>query len=88
VEDLADAALFATIAFFSAATALVERSWVRIAGLLVAALTLLRGFAGPLGVNALDAVAPLAFVAYVLVLSVRLIAGDRASHRIAGRRLS
>jgi len=79
IEDLADAALFASIAFFSLATALADHSWLRVAGLIVAALTLLRAFASPLGVTALDAVAPLAFVAYVLVLSGRLIAADRTN---------
>lgn len=78
IEDLADAALFASIALFSLAAALADRSWVRSAGLIVAALTLLRAFASPLGVSALDAVAPIAFVVYVLVLSGRLIAADRA----------
>ena len=75
IEDLSDAALFASIAFFSFATALNNSSWVRIAGLIVAALTLLRAFASPLGVSVLDAVAPITFVAYVLVLSGRLIVG-------------
>ena len=79
VEDLADAALFASIAFFALATALADLSWVRIAGLIVAALTILRAFASPLGVSALDAVAPIAFVVYALVLSGRLIAAHRAS---------
>lgn len=62
VADLADAALFAT----SAAFALV-------AGLAVAAVTLARAFASPLGMTALDAVAPIAFLVFVLALSVRLL---------------
>jgi hypothetical protein len=89
LEDLTDAALFASIAFFSFATALNNSSWVRIAGLIVAALTLLRAFASPLGVSALDAVAPITFVAYILVLSGHLIAADRGGHimstRVTGR---
>ena len=85
IEDLSDAALFASIAFFSFATALNNSSWVRIAGLIVAALTLLRAFASPLGVSALDAVAPITFVAYVLVLSIRLITADRASRVMSTR---
>jgi hypothetical protein len=76
--DLADALLFAAIAFFSLVAALAEPVWVRGLGLLVAALTLIRAFASPMGVTILDAVAPLAFVAYVLVLSTRIIAADRA----------
>jgi hypothetical protein len=49
VEDLADAALFVSIAFFSLVAALAEPFWVRIIGLVVAALTLVRAFASPLG---------------------------------------
>ena len=41
--------------------------------LVVAALTLGRALASPLGVTALDAAAPIAFLASVLVLSVRLL---------------
>ena len=42
-------------------------------GLLVAAVTLVRAVASPLGVSALDAVAPVAFLAFLLVLSVRML---------------
>src|SRR5438270_8625909 len=79
VEDLADAALFASVALFSLATAMINLSWVRIAGLIVAALTIVRAVASPLGVSTLDAVAPITFIVYVLVLSGRLILADRAS---------
>ena len=77
-EDLADAALFAAIAVFAFVAALAEPSWVRIVGLVAAALTLVRAFASPLGVTALDAAAPLAFLAFVLVLSVRILVTDLA----------
>jgi hypothetical protein len=77
-EDLADAALFASIAVFASVAALAEPSWVRIVGLIAAALTLVRAFASPLGVTALDAAAPLAFLAFVLVLSVRILVTDLA----------
>jgi hypothetical protein len=77
-EDLADAALFASIAVFSLVAALAEQSWVRIVGLVAAALTLVRAFASPLGATALDAVAPLAFLAFVVVLSVRILVTDLA----------
>jgi hypothetical protein len=77
-EDLADAALFASIAVFAFVAALAEPSWVRIVGLVAAALTLVRAFASPLGVTALDAAAPLAFLAFVLVLSVRILLADLA----------
>jgi hypothetical protein len=70
--------LFAAIAFFSLVAALAEPVWVRALGLLVAALTLVRAFASPMGVTVLDAVAPIAFIVYVLVLSTRIIAADRA----------
>jgi hypothetical protein len=76
--DLSDAVLFAAIAFFSLVSALAEPVWVRGLGLLVAALTLFRAFASPMGVTVLDAVAPIAFIAYVLVFSARIIAADRA----------
>jgi hypothetical protein len=77
-EDLADAALFASIAVFSFVAALTEPSWVRNVGLAAATVTLVRAFASPLGVTALDAVAPLAFLAFVLVLSVRILVTDLA----------
>ena len=77
-EDLADAALFASIAVFAFVAALAEPSWMRIIGLVAAALTLVRTFASPLGVTALDAAAPLAFLAFVLVLSVRILLADLA----------
>lgn len=73
VEDLADAALFVSIAVFSLVATLAEQPWVRVAGLVVAALALVRAFASPLGMTALDAAAPLAFLLFVLVLSVRLL---------------
>ena len=77
-EDLADAALFAAIAGFALVAAVAEPSWVRIIGLVAVALTLVRAVASPLGVTALDAVAPLAFLVFVLVLSVRILVTDLA----------
>jgi hypothetical protein len=77
-EDLADAVLFACMAVFSFVAALAELSWVRIVGLVAAVVTLVRALASPLGVTALDAAAPLTFVAFVLVLSVRILLTDRA----------
>jgi hypothetical protein len=74
VEDVADATLFMGIAFFSVLAALAEPAWVRGIGLVVAALTLVRAVASPLGVTALDAVAPIAFLAFVLLLSIRMLA--------------
>jgi hypothetical protein len=78
--DLADAALFAAIAFFAVAAAPTEWTWLRGLGLFVAALTITRAFVSPIGITLLDAVAPLAFLAYVLVLSTRSILLDRAQY--------
>ena len=78
VEDLADAALFVAIAVFAIIAALAEPLWVRLVGLAVAAVTLVRAVASPLGVTALDIAAPFAFLAFVLMLSVRLLVSDRA----------
>jgi hypothetical protein len=73
VEDLADTALFASMALFSLAAAAQEVSWVRALGFAVAALTLLRAVLNPLGITALDIVAPIAFLAFVLVLTIRIL---------------
>lgn len=75
--DLADAALFATIAAFALAAALAGPAWVRLVGLVVAALALARAVLSPLGVTTLDATAPLAFLAFVLLLSARLLRAGR-----------
>ena len=75
--DLADAALFATMALFSFVAAAGEWWAVRGLGVLAAALTLARAFAGPLGLTFLDTLAPTAFLVYVLVLSTRTIMIDR-----------
>lgn len=79
VEDLADAALFASIAIFSLLVALLEPLWIRVAGMVVSGLTLVRAVASPLGVTGLDAVAPIAFLAFVLTVSVRMLV--TAPHR-------
>jgi hypothetical protein len=80
-EDVADAALFVTIAIFALASTLGETSWVRGLGWLAAAIAVVRVAASPFGIAALDAVAPLAFVALVLVLSIRLLLGSRPATR-------
>ena len=77
VADLADALLFITIALFSTLAALAELTWVRLAGVVVGALSLLRAIASPLGATTLDVAAPMLFLAFVLLLSVRmLVFGD------------
>jgi hypothetical protein len=52
---------------------------VRLPCLEVAALAPARAIAGPLGVTALDAWAPFAFLALVAVLSVRMLVAGRAA---------
>ena len=73
VEDLADAALFMSIAVFSVAATIDQVAWVQLSGLVVAALSVIRAAASPFGITSLDFVAPLAFLALVLMLSVRLL---------------
>jgi hypothetical protein len=73
IADLADAALFLAIALFSALAALAEPTWVRLAGFAVVALTLVRAFASPLGATILDAAVPILFLAFMLLLSVRML---------------
>ena len=78
VEDLADAALFASIAVFSVAATIDQVAWVQVAGLVVAALSVIRAAASPFAVTALDVLAPLAFLVLILILSVRLLIGTRS----------
>ena len=70
-EDLADAGLFIAIALFVWAATLIEPLWLRVAAYVVAAACVLRAAVSPFGIDALDQVAPLVFVAFVLVLSVK-----------------
>jgi hypothetical protein len=75
VEDVADAALAVSIAIFSVAATIDQVRWVQLAGWLVAGLALLGVAITPFGVRALDALAPIAFLALMLILSVRLLTG-------------
>src|SRR5438132_7811542 len=75
IEDLADQALFISIAVFSSAATVAEVGWVRAVGLVVAAISLLRVVLTLFGVAALDALAPMGFVILILILSVRLLMG-------------
>jgi len=79
VEDIADAALFVAIALFVSALTLAEPLWLRVAAYVVAAACVLRAVAGPLGFNVFDAVAPLAFVLFMLLFCVRLLVKQRAA---------
>jgi hypothetical protein len=74
VEDLADAALFASVALFAIAVALESRGWLRALSSTVAVLTLTRAVASPLGVTILDGVAPIAFLVLVLAFSIHMLA--------------
>jgi hypothetical protein len=75
IEDLADEALFISIAVFSVGATYDEVGWVRLAGLVVAAISLLRVALIPLGVAALDALAPIAFLILILLISTRILLG-------------
>jgi hypothetical protein len=72
-EDLADAILFASIALFAIAVAVNTASWLRALGFIVAVLTLTRAVASHLGVTILDTVAPIAFLALVLAVSIHML---------------
>ena len=73
VEDIADAALFLAVALFVAVATLRQPLWLRLTAYLVAALCVIRALASPLHADFLDLVAPLAFIAFVLLMSIRAI---------------
>ena len=73
VEDIADALFSIAIAAFVAAASLGQPIWLRIAAYVVALANVARGVADSFGIAALDAVAPLLFVAFILVFSVKLL---------------
>jgi hypothetical protein len=73
VEDLADSALFISIALFLPAATLTEPLWLRLAGYAVAVICAIRAVASPFAVTALDQIAPLLFVVFVLVVSIKLL---------------
>ena len=82
-EDLADAALFASVAVFSVAATIDQVAWVQVTGLVVAALSVIRAAASPFAITALDVVAPLVFIALILILSVRLLIGKPSARPTA-----
>jgi hypothetical protein len=73
VEDLADSVLFALLAGFVLAASTGEASWVRALAVLVAIASLARAVLSPFGVSALDVAAPFAVLAFVVLLSGRLL---------------
>ena len=77
IEDVADEVLFVGVGVFSFAATIGEVRWVRAAGIVVAALSLGRVLMTPFGIGVLEVVAPLAFLALILLLSVRCLLGWR-----------
>jgi len=73
VEDLADVALSASIALFALVVALKSGWLLRALGLVVAGLTLARAAASLLAPTILDTVAPIAFLAFVLAVSLHML---------------
>ena len=82
-EDLADAGLFASVAVFSVAATIDQVAWVQVTGLVVVALAVIRADASPFGITALDVVAPLGFIALILILSVQLLIGKPSARPTA-----
>jgi len=73
VEDLADSVLFASLAGFVLATSSGAPVWMRALAALVAIASLARADLSPFGVTVLDVAAPLAVLAFVVLLSGRLL---------------
>jgi heme/copper-type cytochrome/quinol oxidase subunit 2 len=71
--DYTDAVLFAAIAVFGAAVARIGVPlWLRFLSAIVAALTIARAVVSPLGIATLDVIAPLAFLALIVAITVHL----------------
>jgi hypothetical protein len=70
---LADAALFASLALLAMVAIAGQMGWFRWFGIAVAALCLARAVASPLGLTALDAVAPFAFLIFVVTLGAWML---------------
>src|SRR5712692_8805812 len=75
VEDLADSVLFASLAGFVLATSSGAPVWMRALAVLAAVAALARAVISPFGVTVLDVAAPLAVLAFVVLLSGRLLYG-------------
>ena len=74
--DLTDVVLFTAIALFSLELARdTAIGWLKGAALAVAALSVVRSVLGVAEVTALDIVAPLAFLALVLAVSIGVLRG-------------
>ena len=75
IDDLADSALFLALGVLAVAATSHQPGWLRYGGLLVAAVLICRALLSPLGVDALDQLAPIAFIALILVLATRQLLG-------------
>jgi hypothetical protein len=73
IEDLADAALFVGIALFLDFASRGEIYWLRWIAVAAAAICLMRAIVSPLEIHYLDAIAPLAFILVVILLSLRML---------------
>ena len=72
--DVADDALFCAIASFAGTLAVRFRpGWLRISAGVVAVLCALRGVGEPLGLTAVDVVAPLSFLLFMLAIGTKLL---------------
>ena len=78
IEDLADSVLFASLAGFVLATSTGAPVWVRALAVLVAIASLARAVLSPFGVTVLDVAAPPAVLAFLLLMSGRLLFGPAA----------
>jgi hypothetical protein len=83
VEDLADSVLFASLAGFVLATSTGAPVWVRGLAVLVAIASLARAVLSPFGVTVLDVAAPMAVLAFVVLLSGRLLFSPSPRHHAA-----
>jgi hypothetical protein len=77
-EDVADALLFVAIGGFVFAASLHDVWWVRALGLGVGVLALSLVVGRFAGVSTLEAVAPLVFIGFVVLLSIRMLRGARS----------
>ena len=81
VEDLADAVLFASLAAFVVAASTGAPIWVRAPAFLVAIAAIARAVMSPMGVTALDFVAPMAVLVFVVLLAARLFFSPSPRHQ-------
>lgn len=83
VEDLADSVLFASLVGYVLAASTGAPVWVRALAVLVAVASLARAVLSPLGVTVLDVAAPMAVLAFVVLLSSRLLFSPLPRHHAA-----